>query len=246
MLSSNEDRDGRSRAAWLRRAAKRVIPKRVVEEVLQYRKYKPHERPLYIKLRIANGLGFKKPKKAPVTARSFLFVCFGNIMRSPMCEALMKRAIGKTHVDVRVQSAGLNATPGTPAHPWSVVAAREFDIDLSQHRSRLLSPEMLDQADAIFAMDYRNQVELLCRYPALKDRVFMLSAYAGEGYRPIEIRDPFFGDQAETRRCYAILQRCVENLVATLAADAKRDLVATPNGIGLGIESGGSRRVGDS
>jgi len=246
MPSSNEDRDRRSRAAWLRSVAKAVIPKRIAEEVLQYRKYKPHERPLYIKLRIVNGLGLKNRTKAPATARSFLFVCFGNIMRSPMCEALMKRALRSVQVDVRVQSAGLNATPGTPAHPWSVAAARELGLDLSQHRARPLSPEMLDQADAIFAMDYRNQVELLCRYPALKDKVFMLSAYAGEGYRPIEIRDPFFGNQAETRQCYAILQRCVDNLVAAVAADAKTDLEATPEGVKLSIESGGSRQVGDS
>ena len=158
----------------------------------------------------------------------------------------MKRAMRSVHLDLWVQSAGLNATVGTPAHRWSLAAAREFGLDLSQHRSRLLSLEMLDQADAIFAMDYRNQVELLCRYPALKDKVFMLSAYAGEGYRSIEIRDPFFGDEAETRRCYSILERCVENLMAAVAADARRDMERTPNSVKRSIESGGSRQVRDS
>ncbi len=245
MAGANEDLDSCSWAARLRRFAKSVIPKRAVREILEYRKYKPHERPLYIRLRVTNGLRLVNPrlKKAPMKARSFLFVCFGNIMRSPMCEALMKRAIENSRVDMRVLSAGLNATSGRPAHPWSVVAAREFGIDLSQHRARPLNSEMLDHADAIFAMDYRNQVELLCRYPAIRDKVFMLSAYAGEGYRSIEIQDPFFGDEEETRRCYALLQHCVDNLVATLGVGAKRELVESATGVNMSIESSGSQRA---
>ena len=67
-------------------------------------------------------------------------------------------------------------------------------------------------------MDYHNQVELLSRYPGAKERVFMLSAFAGDDYRPVEIRDPFYGDEEETRRCYRILQTCIRNLVSTLAS----------------------------
>ena len=218
--------DSSSWAANARRLAKLVIPKRVIQEIIQYRKYKRHERSVYIRLRVLNGLGLSKERsrKAPATAASFLFVCFGNIMRSPMCEALMKRAIANVSgINVRVGSAGLNATPGRPAHPWSVIAARDFGIDLSQHRACLLTSEMLDQADAIFTMDYQNQVELVCRYPEARQKVFMLSTYAGDDYHSTEVRDPFYGNEDETRHCYRILQNCINNLVATLAANAKRN-----------------------
>jgi protein-tyrosine phosphatase len=225
MTGMNDGRDRRS-GSGLRWFAKSVVPKRVLKEVLEYRRYRPHERPLYLKLRLANGLRLAnlRTRKAPEAARSFLFVCFGNIMRSPMCEALMKEAIGNSRPTVRALSAGLHATPGRPAHPWSISAARAFGVDLSRHRARRLNPEALDQADVIFAMDYRNLVELLCRYPWVKEKVYMLSAYAEEGYRSIEIQDPFFGDEAETRRCYTILKRCIDNLVATLPADETWDL----------------------
>lgn len=163
-------------------------------------------------------------------------------MRSPMCEALMKRAVADlSGLNVKVRSAGLNAKAGSPAHPWAVIAARDFGVDLSQHRSRLLTPEMLDQADAIFAMDYQNQVELLCRYPAARQRVFMLSAYAGDNYRSTEIQDPFYGNEDETRRCYRILQHCTDNLVATLASNAAREAGANNNVISMAGESRGSR-----
>ncbi|HET9406850.1 MAG TPA: hypothetical protein VFO39_06395 [Candidatus Sulfotelmatobacter sp.] len=206
--------------ARARRIAKIVIPNRVIAEILRYRKYKREERPLYVKLRLLNGLGLKRERsrRVPPTARSFLFLCFGNIMRSPMCEALMKRAVSAARINVHVTSAGLNATPGRPAHPWSLAAARDFGIDLSQHRARLVSQRMLDDADAIFVMDYQNQVELLSRFPAVADKVFMLSAYAGDNYKSIEIRDPFFGDEQETRNCYNILETCIRNLTATLVA----------------------------
>jgi protein-tyrosine-phosphatase len=242
MAGSTADHDSSSWRARARRLAKVVIPKRVVQEILRYRNYKPLERPLYIKLRVLDGLGLRKERsrKIPTHARSFLFVCFGNIMRSPMCEALMKRALESVGVDMRVTSAGLNATPGRPAHPWSVLAARDFGIDLSQHRARLLSFDMLEQADAIFAMDYQNHVELLCRYPAVKEKVFMLSAYAGDDYASTEIRDPFYGNENETKSCYRILQNCVNNLIAVVTSNAKVNAVRSENSVSTATDSRGS------
>jgi len=218
-----------------RETAKRIIkflvPRRVVQEVLEYRKYKRFERPLYLKIRVLDGVGLcnRKRREAPSVARSFLFVCFGNIMRSPMCEALMKRELtGFPEVHVTVTSAGLNATPGKPAHPWGIAAAQPFGVSLEGHRARLLTAEMVSQADVIFAMDYRNQVELFYRYPRAREKVFMLSAYAGLDDRSVEIRDPFYGDEEETRRCYRILQTCVYNLVSSLASPMPQHHPDTP------------------
>ena len=97
--------------------------------------------------------------------------------------------------------------------------------------------EMLNQADAIFAMDYQNQVELLCRYPAIREKVFMLSAYAGEDYRSVEIRDPFYGNEDGTRECYRVLQVCVNNLIATLAIDMGRITAERKSAVHVAAES---------
>ncbi|MGA2337277.1 MAG: low molecular weight protein-tyrosine-phosphatase [Terriglobales bacterium] len=197
--------------------AKKIVPGRLIQEVRRYRGFKKSERPIYLKLRIASKLGLRS-RKVPGGARSFVFVCFGNIMRSPMSEAFFREAIARhPSIDVNIASAGLNATPGRPAHPWAIAAAQDFGISLASHRATLLTRTMVDEADAILAMDFQNQVDLLSRYPDAAGRFFLLGAYSGTD-RPIEIQDPFFGDLDETRRCYRLLQTCTQNLADSLDA----------------------------
>jgi protein-tyrosine-phosphatase len=201
----------------VRTILKEIIPEAVLEEIQLYRKFKGRERSLYLKLRVGNRLrrSGSRRTKIPAGTRSFLFLCFGNIMRSPMCEALMRRAVANLpEPAVRIVSAGLSATPGTPAHEWSIAAARDFGISLEHHRATLVSNELLEEADVIFVMDYRNLVQLLSRYPVPREKVFMLGEFATP--KQSQIKDPYYGDQEETRRCYAILHQCIVALVDTL------------------------------
>jgi protein-tyrosine phosphatase len=173
------------------------------------------------------GLRKRKMPEDLAHARSILFVCFGNIMRSAMCEVLMKQELlGHPSVRVTVTSAGLNATAGREAHPWGIAAAPRFGVSLERHRARRLTAEMVGQADVIFAMDYQNQIELLTRYPSAEHKVFMLSGYAGLDYRSVEIRDPFYGNEEETVRCYGILQTCIHNLVSALDTPTRQPSAA--------------------
>lgn len=210
---------------WSVKAAiKGLMPGSIRREIESYRRYKKIERPIYLKLRLLDGVGMGNAKnKAPETARSFVFVCFGNIMRSPMCAALMKRELSQHIGRFSVISAGLHASPGRTAHPWSIAAARELGIFLDEHRAQLLTAEMVERADAIFAMDYQNQVELLACYPTAKGKIFMLSAYAEESYRGIEIPDPYYGDAEQTLRCYRVLQTCIHNVAASVLRDRSQE-----------------------
>jgi protein-tyrosine phosphatase len=202
--------------------AKKIVPGRLIQEVRRYRGFKKSERPTYLKLRITSMLGIHS-RKVPRDARSFVFVCFGNIMRSPMSEALFKQAIARhPSIEAKITSAGLNATPGTPAHPWAIAAAQDFGISLEDHRATLLTRAMVDEADAILAMDFQNQVELLSRFPDAADRFFMLGVYAGTA-RPLEIHDPFFGNLDATRSCYQLLQTYTQNFADSLDAASTRD-----------------------
>ncbi len=210
----------------IRRAVKssvtRILPGSILRELRRYRSFSKIERLIYLKIRLANVLPelTNNHRFVPASARSFLFVCFGNIMRSPMCEALMNRAATRyAHEAIRVTSAGLNATPGKEVHPWAVTAAREFRISLENHRARRLTLAMVDEADAIMAMDYQNQVQLISRFPQAVDKIFMLSEYAGEDYHLGEIADPYYLGQEGTRKCYRTLDRCVSNLVVRTFGD---------------------------
>lgn len=196
-------------------AARRLLPEHLVHELARYRGYPKTERQLYLRVRLLSSIGLSKPKFLPSNSnQSLLFVCFGNIMRSPMCEALMTRECAALADAPIVTSAGLNAVPGRPAHPWAIAAARDFGISLEEHRARLLTPALVEQATVIFTMDYQNQVQLLSRYPETRHKAFLLCAYAGEGNRSAEIPDPFYLDQEGTRGCYQTLATCIRNLVA--------------------------------
>jgi protein-tyrosine phosphatase len=223
---------------FARAAARRILPSAWLGELRQYRAFEKIERPLYLKTRILSAMGLTRLKRLrpPGTARSFLFVCFGNIMRSPMCEAFMQNALdGMPGVAIKVTSAGLNAVPGKSAHPWALAAAREFGLSLENHRARMLTSQMIGQNDAILVMDYQNHVQVLSRWPEARSRVFMLSAYAGEDYRAVEISDPYYMEQEGTLRCYLILQTCVRNLVESClisrgsAAASDSHSAATPH-----------------
>jgi protein-tyrosine-phosphatase len=78
---------------------------------------------------------------------SVLFVCTGNTCRSPFAEAVARR---EGHVDV--ESAGLSAYTGDRPPEDAIVVARELGYDLSSHRARPLTEEMLERADVVVGM----------------------------------------------------------------------------------------------
>ena len=135
-------------------------------------------------------------------------------MRSPMADALLKQAAVKADVTLRSGSAGLHAIPGKSAHLWAQTAAAELGISLADHQAKLLDENLVENADAIFSMDFQNLAELLSLYPHCQHKIFMLSAYAGDP-RIREISDPYLGDLESTRECYRLLQTCIWNLLAS-------------------------------
>ncbi|HWW13950.1 MAG TPA: hypothetical protein VN310_04745 [Candidatus Dormibacteraeota bacterium] len=173
----------------------------------------------YAKVRVLDTMGIRasKPHPASPSARAFLFVCYGNIMRSPMAERMLKHALSQYHQEgITVASAGIHATPGTEAHPRARAAAPVFGLSLDDHRSKLLTAEMIASADAVFAMDFQNQAELLTQFPQAADKIFLLSSYAEGGQRGRAIADPYFGDQDEMSRCCTVLQACINNLARSM------------------------------
>lgn len=184
-------------------------------------------------LRDAVGMRASNRQRIPASSRSLLFVCYGNIMRSPMADALMLRAMQEDGLrkTIEVASAGLHAVAGREAHPWAVEAAAAMGISLVDHRAKLLSKEMVDRADCIFAMDFQNKAELLTLYPEAARKIYMLSAYAEGRQRDREIADPYLGDLDATKSCYRELEICIRNLVASTfsAREAAASVDDTPH-----------------
>jgi protein-tyrosine-phosphatase len=137
--------------------------------------------------------------------RSILFVCAGNICRSPLAEALFRRAAASRRdlSTIEVGSAGTIAMEGNRATPEAVrVAREEFGLDLSGHRARNI--DGLD-ADLILTMD--DWVTRDVRELMLRGRIELLGDYAGTGE---VVGDPYLCPIEIYRTCARHLERLIQ------------------------------------
>lgn len=108
--------------------------------------------------------------------RLLVFVCTGNVCRSPMAEYLMRRRLGSSP-QWTVTSAGLSAMPGMPASRNAVTVLEELGVDLTPHRSRQLTRDLVDGASVIVVMtaSHRDQVQMLFRHA--REKIFLLRSF---------------------------------------------------------------------
>lgn len=127
---------------------------------------------------------------------TILFVCSGNTCRSPMSEAIARRLLAEKEgvseeelerKGISVISAGAFAMPGSPATPQAAVAVKALGADLSAHRSRPLTIELIHQADVIYTMGHSHAQAVAAMVPSAREKVATLDP-AGD------IDDPIGGD----------------------------------------------------
>jgi len=117
-----------------------------------------------------------------MTSRRILFVCTGNLCRSPMAEAIAAERCGS---DTAFESAGVRAVVGAPVTPTAATALREIGVALAGHRARQLDRGMAEAADRIYVMTAGHRAAVLEIAPGMKDRVLLLRPDGGD------IDDPF-------------------------------------------------------
>jgi protein-tyrosine phosphatase len=214
-----------------REVVRKIVPDRIRREREICLRLGRKAGAIYVRLRLLDYLGLHLDNmgKIHTDARSFLFVCFGNIMRSPMAEVMFRKFVSEAGLpDMVVGSAGLHAVSGNAAHPRAITASEEIGLPLTLHRATLLTADLVSRTDAIFVMDFQNKAEMLALYPGAWNKTLMLSAYAEGRERYREISDPYFGDLEGTRRCYAVLRTCIRNLTMDLAAHHRTSTEPVP------------------
>ena len=144
-----------------------------------------------------------------------LCVCSGNTCRSPMAAALLNQKAAALRLPVAAQSAGLAAFAGDPASENAVAVMKERGVDLSAHRSRALTRELLENCDVVVCMSDGHRRALLPYADAEKLRV-----PAGG------VPDPFGGDPDVYRACRDALSAYADALLAELAAPVVRPMEA--------------------
>jgi protein-tyrosine-phosphatase len=147
-------------------------------------------------------------------------VCTGNICRSPLAAALLQRALGQRGIDgIDVSSAGTGAWDGAPVSEGAYLVGLERGLDLSAHRARLLTRELVEAADLVLTMarHHRARVDELGEC-----HVFVLGEYAGREGDEAEVSDPFGGDLEVYRdtcvELEALIDTAVERIVKEFAS----------------------------
>src|SRR6201997_3897679 len=120
--------------------------------------------------------------------KTVLFVCTGNVCRSPMAEGLFGRMIAE-RPDLRVLSAGVSTYPGQPPSAHAVEVLAELGVDISQHRSRPLSEKVIDEADWIVAMTRSHLDSIIYLFPRAAEKVYLLREFE-PGAASLDVADP--------------------------------------------------------
>jgi protein-tyrosine phosphatase len=109
---------------------------------------------------------------------SVLFVCTGNICRSPVAEALLQTRGGELGLPISVRSAGSWAQKGNPATPNAILAAREMGLEIEGHRARPLADRLVREADLVLALAREHRDEILYLVPEAASKTFTLKELA--------------------------------------------------------------------
>jgi protein-tyrosine-phosphatase/predicted ATP-grasp superfamily ATP-dependent carboligase len=208
-------------------AVLRGLLQNVRQTIAEYRYHGWRNSLVALRLRALYGIGLRRayPPQDLAGVRSVLFVCHGNIIRSAMAEVLLRKYLQGSpgQPAIEVASAGLTDQPQERADSRSRAIAGEFGTSLDHHRPRRLTPDLIDQADLIFVMDYFNAARMLVSFRTARAKVFYLGAFGRErGSRKPEISDPNLGTLADVRSCYRVLDSHVRKLATALGeAQAK-------------------------
>ncbi len=152
-----------------------------------------------------------------------LFVCTGNICRSPTAEGVLRRKLAEAGLDgrVSVDSAGMiDYHAGNPPDRRAIQHAARRGYDLQDLRARQLSHADFEAFDLLLGMDrdHFNQLVRLCP-PPLARRVKLFLEYAAVAGLPSEVPDPYYGGAADYDYALDLIEPGVEELMAALQRD---------------------------
>ncbi|WP_417459737.1 low molecular weight protein-tyrosine-phosphatase [Kordiimonas sp.] len=151
-----------------------------------------------------------------------LFVCMGNICRSPMAEGAFRAAAEKAGLLDRfeIDSAGtIGYHAGSPPDKRAIATAKERGIDISLQRSRKVEDADFSTFDYILVMDHDNLRDVMERCPdEYKDRISLFLTHAPD--MPLdEMPDPYQGHISQFDSCYLAAMDASDGLLAKIKAE---------------------------
>src|SRR6202008_3098916 len=145
--------------------------------------------------------------------KTILFVCTGNVCRSPMAEGIFRHVM-KGRRDVQVLSAGVGGLGGPAPRPFCGQAVRELGIDISRQHSRVLTPDLVQQADYIFGMTHSHVDTVFLLYPQAAEKTFLLREFDDTlDVFEKDISDPIGGSYEVYMNCRDQIEQGIASLL---------------------------------
>ena len=159
--------------------------------------------------------------------KHILFVCTGNVCRSPMAEGLF-RAITKGRDDIQVASAGVGAIRGQAPSLYAVEALRKKSIDISQIRSQPLSEALVEKTDLIFAMTNSHVAAICAMFPKAAEKTFLVTEFEDEPRRNCrDIADPIGMGPSDYILCRDEINHALPSILSFINQTDEPDLAMT-------------------
>ena len=135
-----------------------------------------------------------------------------------MAEGLLKQAVAGRKNEFEIGSAGIAAYDGYPSTLETIRVMHEAGADVSDHRSRRLTRELVDRADKIFVMEKMHREMIVNFWPEASDKVHLLTEFSPEDARrrDADVPDPIRTSDEFYREILRIIDECVRRIAATL------------------------------
>lgn len=147
--------------------------------------------------------------------KSIMFVCLGNICRSPMAHGIFREKAEKRGLKIHIESSGTSGFHvGEHADPRSISTLRAKGIDIMDLRSRKFTSADFNDYDFIFTMDQQNQNDVLRMAEIAnsqnKPEMIMNLSYPEEN---ISVPDPYYGGATGFEDVYQMLDKALDKLL---------------------------------
>jgi len=154
-----------------------------------------------------------------------LLVCTGNICRSAMAEGLLKKLLAQKKGNrISVSSAGIAAGNGNPPSVYAAEVAEEDGVDISRHRSRALTDQIMAGADLVLAMADMHYSWILDMNSDYLHKTYLLKVFGRSKDIPAyrDIPDPFGGDHHIYRQCYQEITTEIKRVLPAIRKLARK------------------------